>query len=138
MRVASSPFPGADHDARLLLDAGARGFAGQLGLDLSGALFWDIDGPSAVGLSSVHDARAPIDPFIDTLELHATLDGWLQRASAGRFTVNEGAPITLDGGALLLSPFSNRHLSLHVFASAGRTVHFFEVDDDLFEDWAAS
>src|SRR5688572_13569800 len=39
-------FGGFDHDVRWLLDGGARSADGQLGVDASGALFWDVDGAS--------------------------------------------------------------------------------------------
>lgn len=138
---ADGRFGGFDHDARWLFDTGARALDGRLGLDVSGALFWDIDGASPPGLASVHDARGPVDFFVDTLELRASHDVWLRRASVGRLTVQEGWPTTLDGAALALAPIGTSELTWIVFGSAGRTVHFFEVGeegDDWFEDWAAS
>lgn len=158
-RSAGDPFDGVDHDVRLLFDSGVRARGGQLALDVSGALFWDwnvgvdpsvdprVDGAgSAPGLTSVHDARGPLDLLVDTLELRAGGDSppWLTRASVGRFTVVEGLPITLDGAAVAVTPVRTSERAWTLFASAGRTVHFFEAadatiaGDALFDDWTAS
>jgi hypothetical protein len=122
----------ADHDARLTVDGGGRADDGRLALDLSAALFYDIDGESPT-LASVHDARGPVDLLVDTFELQANSLPWLTRASVGRLTVLQGWPITLDGVATAIAPMQNETLTWTLFASAGRTVHFFDIDDDLFE-----
>jgi hypothetical protein len=148
-RAAGAPsagVAGVDHDARLLLDGGARAFDGRVGIEVSGAAFWDIDGEAGPGLSSVHDARGAVDVLVDTLALRMDDDGGalLRRASLGRFTVEEGWPVTLDGAAFALTPAQNAHAAWGVFASFGRTVHFFaapivlEQDVALGERWAAS
>jgi hypothetical protein len=52
----------------------------------------------------------------------------------GRQTSEHGLPITFDGASLGLRLWEHQ---LSLFGYAGRTVHFFEVQPNLFESWVA-
>jgi hypothetical protein len=135
-----------DQDARFFLDAGVSSFSGRLQAHVSMLLFVDTDGDATDGgLYSVRDQGGPIQLLPQTLEARYGDDTWLRRLSVGRFVVLEGWPMTLDGAALTVAPLGHMGdgalfglAASDVFVSAGRTVHFYEVDDTAFEDWSAS
>ncbi len=126
-----------DNDVSLLVDGGARALEGRAGLDVSGALFWDVDGKSP-GFASIHDDKGAVDIIVDTLELRGAADPLVPRFSIGRLTVDEGLPETLDGAAVAVTPLRVPAAAVTLFGSVGRTVHFYAVDGEGFEDWAAS
>jgi hypothetical protein len=135
-----------DQDARFFMDAGVSSFSGRLQAHVALLLFVDTDGNATDGgLYSIRDQGAPIQFLPQTLEARYGDDKWLRRLSVGRFVVLEGWPMTLDGAALTVAPLGHlgdRALfglaASDVFASAGRTVHFYEVDDTFLDDWSAS
>ncbi len=138
-RVRTSPEPDeTDQDLNLYLDAGLADAKGRFGADLSLGLWWDLDDTPQLGASptfaSVRDeSDVWFDVFTLSTEYHS--DGLVKLARAGRQVAEYGKPLTYDGGSLVLRPLKPY---LEVFAFGGRTVHFFEVDADLFEDWIAS
>src|SRR4051812_40864568 len=133
-----------DQDASLFFDGGGSAFAGRASLEVSGALFYDVDGfrpspRSASSFPSAYDAYGPMTLLVDTLELRAAQAPGLPRMSVGRLTVDDSAaPTTLDGGALRLTPLFALDTAWSLPASAGRTVHFFTYDEAAREDWTAS
>ncbi|MBW2533774.1 MAG: hypothetical protein JRI55_19955 [Deltaproteobacteria bacterium] len=135
-----APGPEADHDLRLLLAGGLADPTDRFAVDLSTALWWDLDGvpasrePSA--LRSVQDGTTtPV--WFDVFSLHGEYrsPGALALARVGRQTADHGRQVVFDGGALRLRLIDPQ---LELFAFGGRKHHFFEIDDDYFEDWLAS
>jgi len=136
----TSPAPASedDHDMRLSLDTGFRDPSGHWGGEVSAGLWADLDGTGRdverAGLVSMYDYEQPWwDVY--TLQADYESDGVLGLARAGRQTSLFGLPATFDGATVLLNP-SKPYLELFVFG--GRSVHFFDVSDGLFEDWIAS
>ena len=124
-----------DQDLRLTLDGQGRGYHDHLQGQISAALWYDVDGhvpqgqPDVFGETS--DYRQPL--FV----VYALSAEWrhslpLEYLRLGRQVSEHGLPITFDGGSLGLRLWE-RQLSL--FGYAGRTVHFFETQPGLFENW---
>jgi hypothetical protein len=136
---------GIDHDLRFLLDGGFSAAEGRLEGSGSMALFVDLDGTdNEPGLRSVHDPRGRFDLLVQDLALTYRGAPWLKRLSVGRLTVLEGWPLIIDGVAATFTPLQAiGGLSLlglqrsELFFNAGRTVHFYDLDTGLFEDWSA-
>ena len=133
----------ADHDLRLYLDGYLSESTGQFAAELSMGAWVDLDGAprngEASSLSSIDDYEAPEawhDPF-DIYALYAEYrsDSLFDLARGGRQTAEYGWPITFDGAMVRLSPLKP-YLDIAFFG--GRTVHFFKLDDGLFEDWLGS
>ncbi len=134
---------GQDIDLRLTIDGGivdpSDRFAGQI----AAGLWVDADGDESGEFTPAVSLRdsSVVDP--DVYSLYAEYrsggefggGGILKRARVGRQTATYGLPATFDGGELRVSAYGPY---LEVFAFGGRTVHFFEVTDSLFEDWIAS
>ena len=130
----------SDVDARLYLGASAatpdEAFSGDLAL----GLWWDIDGlpdtGTPTGLSQVRQLDEP-PLWFDVYALSAAYQsrGLLRAARVGRLSIDRGLPLLLDGASVELAPIA-RYLELFVYG--GRSVHFFELDAGLFEDWVAS
>jgi hypothetical protein len=132
-----------DQDAGFFFDGGATTGAGRIGLDVSGALFYDVDGStpaphSAAAFPAAYDAVGPVTLLVDTLELRAVRAPWLPRLSVGRLTVDDGNPTTLDGAAVHVTPLLAIDTAWSLSASAGRTVHFFTYDETAREEWTAA
>ncbi len=134
----------SDHDLRLYLGAGIRDRKDRFAGRISAGFWYDIDGlPSSDGFTTLGSMRddSAFEPEVYTLwgEYHANVSagkGALVRfARVGRQTAEVGLPATFDGASIRLRPLAPY---LDVFAFGGRTVHFFESDADLFEDWIAS
>jgi len=132
----------SDHDSRTVVAASVEDSEGLFSGDFSAAVWWDLDGHGSGGNSpvtaSVHDG--------DTVELDV-YSLWAQRDTtwsspnalvrtirAGRQTAEVGIPTTFDG----LHTAFNLARGFQLFAFGGRTVHFFESSDSVFEDWIAS
>jgi hypothetical protein len=124
-----------DQDLRLTLDGQGRAFHDRLQGQISGAFWYDLDGhvpkgqPDVFGETS--DYRQPL------IVVYALSAEWrrslpLEYLRLGRQASEHGLPITFDGGSLGLRLWE-RQLSL--FGYAGRTVHFFESQPGLFENW---
>jgi hypothetical protein len=124
-----------DQDLRVTLDGQGRGYHGHLQGQVSAALWYDVDGhvphgqPDVFGETS--DYRQPL--FV----VYALSAEWrhslpLEYLRLGRQASEHGLPITFDGGSLDLRLWERR---LSLFGYAGRTIHFFEVQPGLFENW---
>lgn len=134
----------SDHDLRLYVGAGIRDRQDRFSGNLALGLWWDVDGLPEEGafttLGSLRDGEA-ISPEVYSLygEYHANFasggKSLVRLARVGRQTSEVGLPATFDGASLRLRPIAPH---LDVFAFGGRTVHFFEEDAGLFEDWIAS
>ena len=133
----------ADHDLRLYLEGGARDRKDRFSGRLSVGLWWDMDGVADHGFStlgSMRDGHA-FSPEVYSLfgEYHASPQAgrraFWRLARAGRQTAEHGLPVTFDGASVRLRPWAP-YVDLFLFG--GRTVHFFETDADLFEDFVAS
>jgi hypothetical protein len=120
---------------RLTLDGQGRGYHDHLQGQISAALWWDVDGHVPTGqpdlFGEFSDYRQPL--FV----VYALSAEWrrslpLEYLRLGRQASEHGLPITFDGGSLGLRLWE-RQLSL--FGYAGRTVHFFETQPGLFENW---
>jgi len=138
---ALSPFAEKDHDLRLWLEFGASDPRQHFSTQLSLALWSDLNGfagsdPTTLG--SIYDYGHPQEPvWLDVYSLWAEYrtSGFLQLARLGRQQTEHGPAVAFDGASVVLAlawPW------LEGFAFGGRTVHFFEVGNDLFEDWLAS
>jgi len=134
---------GRDIDLQLTADGGIADpsdrFAGQLALG-----FWlDADGTESGEFTPAMSLRDSSMADLDVYSLFGEYrsggewgrGGFLKKARVGRQTSIYGLPATFDGASLQASPLSPY---LELFAFGGRTVHFFEVGDSLFEDWIAS
>lgn len=128
-----------DHDVRLLLQSVVRDPEDAFSADLSLALWADLDGRPRSGSSdellSMFDAQDYVWFDVYSLAAQYQTDGVLALVRGGRQTSQFGPATVFDGahvGLRALKPY------LEFFAFGGRTVHFFEVDTDIFEDWIGS
>lgn len=130
--------PVTDQDLRLTLDGTVVGLQEHLVGTASVALWFDLDGHVPQGQADLFgDAQGLAQPLAVVYALTAE---WrrsqpLDRLIIGRQQSTHGLPVTFDGGALDLR-FLERRLSL--FAFGGRTVHFFETEPGLLENWLVS
>ncbi len=132
-----------DHDLRLFLSGYLWEDRDHFAADLTMGAWVDLNGTSSVGnptaVGAVEDYTAPHgwhDPY-DIYSLYGEYhsDGVLALARGGRQTSEYGRPTTFDGASLKLRALKP-YLDFVVFG--GRTVHFFELNDSLFENWIAS
>jgi hypothetical protein len=134
-RARASPSPDeSDQDLRLLLDLSGTHASDRIAGLATLFLRWDLDGRSPAGLATIYDTRKP---WVDVLALSAEYrdTGALRVARLGRQEAPHGRPGTFDGGYVLAAPGTAR---LALFAFGGRSVHFFEIGQESFEDWMAS
>jgi hypothetical protein len=130
--------PRTDHDLRLMLDGQGRGYHERLQGQISAALWWDIDGHVPISQPNQTDLFGEISDYRQPLiVVYALSAEWrrslpLEYLRLGRQVSEHGLPMTFDGGSLGLRLWE-RQLSL--FGYAGRTVHFFEAQPGLFENW---
>jgi hypothetical protein len=127
-----------DHDLRLFLDGGLTSPSGAFGAGLAAALWLDADGGQprgeATSLAGQFDHRRPWwDVYSAWAEYRS--DGVLRLVRGGRQVSEQGEPLTFDGLSVLVRAAGPL---LDLFAYGGRTVHFFETQAGLFEDWLAS
>jgi hypothetical protein len=131
----------ADHDLRLYLAGGVRDAADRFYGNLSLGAWFDVDGqrpslaPAALGSLYDLDSSVWFDVFSLYGEYHST--GFMRLARLGRQTAEYGLPATFDGAHVELRATAPAPY-LDLFLYGGRTVHFFEADADLFEDWVAA
>lgn len=128
-----------DHDLRLYLASSVREPHDRFAAHVSMALWGDLDGVTTdgpTGLSSMYDHTSP-HFFFDVYELSAEYrsKGVLSHVRAGRQGTEYGTAVVFDGASLKLRALGRM---LQFFVYGGRTVHFFETDADLFEDFIAS
>jgi hypothetical protein len=141
---------GADHDLHFFLGGGMRDLQDRFYVNTSLGIFADIDGFVASGdpssLSSINEngssmaSLAPGSPAALWFDMYSLYGEYhskkvLKLARVGRQTSEHGKLVTFDGGALDLRLFKSY---LGLFALGGRSVHFFETDENLYEDWLAS
>jgi hypothetical protein len=133
--VAANPW--TDQDLRLMLDGQGSGYHDHLQGQISATLWADLDGHMPSGqpdlFAEPSDYRNPL--FV----VYGISAEWrhsqpLDYLRLGRQASEHGLPITFDGASASLRLWE-RQLSL--FGYAGRTVHFFEVQPNLFESWVA-
>jgi len=127
----------SDHDLRLRVYGDAREPSDRLSAELSLSLLTDLDGVASsgapIGLRSIHEQDVWFDVY--TLAGQYRSHGFVKRVRVGRQVTEHGESATFDGALVETRP-DRRYLEL--FAFGGRTVHFFEVDASVFEDWVAS
>lgn len=127
----------SDHTARLFIDADASSPAESVALHGSMGLWWRFAKSCAgedgrcLGLSTPRD-----DFWLDvyTLSLEWRPGGVVGSLAAGRLTTEHGPAGTYDGLSLSLKPTHETE----VFVFGGRAVHFFAVDEQVFDNWMAS
>jgi len=134
----------SDHDLRLYLGGGLRDRKDRFAANLALGLWMDMDGQAESGddtvFSSTYDAASDAwlsDVWFDVYSLYGEYhsDKVMQLVRLGRQTAGHGRPVAYDGLSLELRPVP-KYLDFFMFG--GRTVHFFEKDADLFEDWLGS
>jgi len=130
----------SDHDLRLLLDARLDEPTDAFSAALNMALWADVDGTVPAGdpsgLASMYDRFSPgVWVGLYSLWGEYRTRGLLRAARAGRQQTLAGLPAVFDGASFRLRLVPRK---LELFAFGGRTVHFFEVGSDLFEDWIGS
>lgn len=137
--------PGAetDHDLRLMLSSTLSESEDHFVVDISMGLWADVDGnyPDRAysGFASPYD-QSPTYGTPLWLDLYTLYGEYHSRevfalGRVGRQVSDHGPLVSFDGATVELAlskPF------LDFFAFGGRSVHFFEVDADYFEDWLAS
>ena len=138
-RIATGPegLSESDHTARVFLDADARSASEAVTLGGSLGLWWRFEESYGGEDGRPLGLASPRDRFhLDVYSLYARwMPGTVLRSiAAGRQEAAYGLPGAFDGLSLTLRPAP----MLDVFAFGGRSVHFFEVDPDLFENWLAS
>ncbi len=129
--------PEQDSDIRFLADGGYTSGDERFSFTGSFAVWYDADGvpgENAAEFPSIYDVP---QPWVDVLSLVGEYrmgdrSGYVR---AGRLTTEIGLPASFDGAAVSLAPGRGR---TRVLAFGGRSVHFFETDASLFEDWMAS
>ena len=141
---------GADHDLHLYLSGSARDLKDRFWINASFGLFADIDGFTSSGdptaLSSVNENGSsiaslyPSTPAALRFDMYSLFgeyhsDGVPALIRIGRQVSEHGRDVTFDGLAM---DFRAVKSYLTLFAFGGRSVHFFETDDSLYEDWLAS
>ncbi len=129
--------PERDHDVRLLADGGYTGPGERFTFTASVGIWYDVDGvtPGAVAtFASLYDTP---QPWANVLSLVAgyRFAGRAGEVWGGRLTTPMGLPGTFDGASVSVAPGSGR---VRFVAFGGRSVHFFEMDAGLFEDWLGS
>jgi len=140
-RFASGSDPnGQDIDVRLTADGGLSDRSDRFTARFALGLWFDVDGAESGELTpavSLHD-QSVVDP--DVYSLYGDYRpggefgsrGFLKGVRVGRQTAGYGLPTTFDGASFVVSPLRPQ---VDLFAFGGRTVHFFEAADGLFEDW---
>ncbi len=137
-RLRTSTDPGeTDQDLRLYLNFGAADPSDHFGADFSMGFWWDLDGdPNETNSTFVsamdNDPPVWLDVYKLSVDYHS--DDILRLARVGRQVTLIGKDATFDGATLEISPVSPY---FDIFLMGGRSVHFFELDQGIFEDWMA-
>ena len=128
----------SDQHLRLLGDGQITGLNDHFHAVASGALWLDLDGPSAPGTASLFATQYDnAQPWLAIYALSAEWQGHktLDHVRVGRQTSEHGLPLTFDGASLAVRALGRKLL---LFGFGGETVHFFETTPGLFENWVAS
>jgi hypothetical protein len=128
----------SDQHLRLLGDGQISGMNDHFHAVMSGALWLDLDGPSAPGTASLFATQ--FDNAQPWLAVYALSAEWQEHKTldfvrVGRQASEHGLPLTFDGVSLAVRALGRR---LQLFGFGGKTVHFFETTPGLFENWVAS
>jgi len=141
-RPASNQVTGqTDHDVRLFFDGSMNDGTDALSAHLAFNMWTDVDGTTpedddVSGLGTMYDgASAPL--WFDVYSLYGkyATGGFLKSLKVGRQSTNYGRMTTFDGLSVDLEAVDKM---LDFFVFGGRTVHFFEADAGLFEDFLGS
>jgi len=128
-----------DQDARLFFDGTMHSPDEQFSGEFSLGLWWDLNGvPDASSPTSTRQLWDAPQPWFNVFNLHADYQpqsGVIALARAGRQIAPYGEQANFDGVYLLLGRKNPR---AQFFMMGGRTVHFFERDTNLFEDYLTS
>ncbi len=128
----------SDQTARVFLNADAHSPRDAVALHGSLGLWWRFSQDYAGEDNRPLALGSPRDnPFwLDVYNLSGEWrpGGVVGSVAVGRMDTRHGTPGAFDGLALTLKPTR----ATEVFAFGGRSVHFFEVDQDVFEDWMVS
>ncbi len=127
-----------DQQLRLMADGEVSAYDDHLLGVAQGELWWDLDGAEPAGNPDLFATETSYQqpwftPYALSVEWRD--EQLLDHARVGRQASQHGLPLTFDGASVGLSPLGR---SLLLFGFGGRTVHFFESDPGLFEDWVAS
>jgi hypothetical protein len=135
--------PENDHDLRLLLDGYMWESSDRFSADFAMSVWYDLNGaskasqPTSFGSVEDYQAPQPWHTFFDVYSLYGEYRARLAPVvlRAGRQTPELGRPFTFDGISLSWVPFGP---TVEMAIMGGRSVHFFELNDNLFEDWLGS
>lgn len=139
LRAALSPDE-TDIDARVFINAGAEESSGRFSLNTALGIWADLDTvpakDQATSLREIHDSQNSA-LWLDVYSLQAQYkgQGLLRSARLGRVVVDHGLPRNIDGGEVELQVLSHW---LGLYAYGGRSVHFFEAEAGMFEDWVGA
>ena len=141
---------GSDQDIRLFLSGTLRDAKDRFLVNASLGLFADVDGFVASGepssLSSTNDNASSFASLVPSsseavwLDLYTLFGEYhstkvLALGRIGRQISEHGESITFDGAAFDIRLLKNYW---SMFLMGGRSVHFFETDSNLYEDWLFS
>lgn len=139
LRAALSPDE-SDMDARVFVHADVAENSGRFSLNTALGLWVDLDTVPAAneptGLREIHDSQDSA-LWLDLYSLQAQYKGHglLRSVRLGRVVVDHGLPRNIDGGEIELQLLP-RLLGLYTYG--GHSVHFFEAEAGLFEDWVGA
>lgn len=130
-----------DHDVRLFFDGSLNDGTDALSAHLAFNMWADADtttpdGDDMSGLGTMYDgASAPL--WFDVYSLYGkyATGGALKSLKVGRQSTNYGRMATFDGLSVDIAAVDKM---LDFFVFGGRTVHFFQTDADLFENYLGS
>jgi opacity protein-like surface antigen len=125
-----------DQDLSLFLDGGTVDPTDRFAADLSLGVWWDLDGTGDSGGTSTFSSPYDTGDSAVWLDVHKLSAEYrdsktLKLARAGRQVSEYGQIFTFDGATLVLKPWAPY---LQVYLFGGRSVHFFEIDQKIFED----
>lgn len=132
-----------DQDLKLFLAGNLWESTDRFNADFAMSVWYDLDGGPEIGeptsFGSVDDYRAPQawHTYFDVYSLNAEYSPQHLPLviRGGRQTPEIGRALTFDGLSVMWQP---RTPSVNLALMGGRSVHFFELNDNYFEDWMAS
>ncbi len=141
---------GGDQDLHLFFGGSMRDYKDRFYVTTSMGLFADIDGFVSSGqastFSSTNENAASTASLVNRSHEAVRFDIYtlsgeyysrkvLALARVGRQISEHGKTVSFDGAAFDLRLYKSY---LGMFLLGGRSVHFFETDPNLYEDWLAS
>jgi len=128
-----------DNTARIYGVGGYRNAEDSFRADVAFGAWYDLDGTVGEGnptvYPAIYDTSTHFWADVYTLTGEYRTDGLLQHLRLGRQVSEHGLPATFDG--LSVDIMAGTPM-LNFFVFGGRTVHFFEAEADLFEDFIGS